>query len=338
VTLVDATVAPLVWWKGLSPLLVLPSALPSRLSEEELRWILMHETAHISRRDHVVRCIEWLAVVAFWWNPVAWIARRQLHAAEEMHCDELVLTHAGPEPRSYARALVHVLEFLSQSSVLSPPALALGAVTSGHTNALERRVTRIIEHTPRSPLSFGARAALWFVGALVGTLALANVGASSANAASSRIVRDECDDLVTKVRAAVAAGQLSAEEANKHIAECQRRVKLETAAREIQQAVASGEITEEQAQERRQALLDAVRKINESTPADRAAMQLKKQVEAGIITEDQAKALLAEMKAASDNPTAEDCEKLKAEVAAAIKAGSPSAQLAAEKVRKVCGG
>jgi polyhydroxyalkanoate synthesis regulator phasin len=196
----------------------------------------------------------------------------------------------------------------------------------------------IIEHAPRSPLSFGARAALWMLVALVGSIALVNVGASSANAASSRMVRDECDDLVTKVRAAVAAGQLSAEEANKHIAECQRRAELEKAASKLQQAVASGEITEEQAQEKLKALSEAAEKMKASTPADRAAMQLKKQVEAGIITEDQAKALLAEMKAASDNPTAEDCEKLKAEVAAAIKAGSPSAQLAAEKVRKVCGG
>src|SRR5262245_56685499 len=65
VTLVDATVAPLVWWKGLSPLLVLPAALPSRLSGDELRWILTHETAHIRRRDHVVRCVEWMVVVAF---------------------------------------------------------------------------------------------------------------------------------------------------------------------------------------------------------------------------------------------------------------------------------
>ncbi|HEY7233174.1 MAG TPA: M56 family metallopeptidase [Gemmatimonadaceae bacterium] len=338
VTLVDATVAPLVWWKGLSPLLVLPSALPSRLSEEELRWILMHETAHISRRDHVVRCIEWLAVVAFWWNPVAWIARRQLHAAEEMHCDELVLTHAGPEPRSYARALVHVLEFLSQSSVLSPPALALGAVTSGHTNALERRFTMIIEHTPRLPLSRGARAALWMLVALVGSIALVNVGASSASAASPRITRDECDELVTKVRAAVEAGQLSLEDGKKTIAECQRRVKLEKAAREVQQAVASGEITEAQGQEKLKALSEAAEKMNASTRVERAAMRLKKQVEAGIITEEQARAQLAELKAASANPIADDCERMKAEVAAAIKAGSPSAQLAAEKVRKVCGG
>jgi len=338
VTLVDATVPPLVWWKGLSPLLVLPAALASRLSDEELRWILTHETAHIRRRDHVVRCIEWLAVVVFWWNPVAWIARRRLHAAEEMHCDELVLTHAGPAPRSYARALVRVLEFLSESAVLSPPALALSAVTSGRTNNLERRLTMIIQHSRRSPLSLGARAALWIVAALVGSIALVNVGASSASAASSQITRDECDELVTKVRAAVAAGQLSVEAGNKSIAECQRRAKLESAAREIQQAVASGEITEEQAQERLKALHEAAQKMNASTPEARAAMRLKKQVEAGIITEEQAKALLAEMKAGSANPTAQDCERMKAEVAAAIKAGSPSAQFAAEKVRKACGG
>src|SRR5262249_51390737 len=149
------------------------------------------------------------------------------------------------------------------------------------------------------------------VAALVGSIALMNVGASSASAAPSRITRNECDELVTKLRAAVDAGQLSAEAANKHIAECQQRMKLEKAAREIQQAVASGEITEDQAQERLKALHEAAQKMNSSTPEERAAMRLKKQVEAGVITEEQAKARLAEMKAAGAAPTAQDCERMK---------------------------
>jgi Zn-dependent protease with chaperone function len=30
-----------------------------------LRWILAHELGHIKRKDHLVRWLEWLALVAF---------------------------------------------------------------------------------------------------------------------------------------------------------------------------------------------------------------------------------------------------------------------------------
>ncbi len=40
----------------------------------ELRWVVAHELAHVWRRDHLVRWLEWVACVVFWWNPVAWWA------------------------------------------------------------------------------------------------------------------------------------------------------------------------------------------------------------------------------------------------------------------------
>ena len=44
------------------------------MNERELTGVLAHELAHVRRRDHLVRWLEWLACVAFWWNPVAWWA------------------------------------------------------------------------------------------------------------------------------------------------------------------------------------------------------------------------------------------------------------------------
>ena len=97
-----ARVSPMVCWTGGMIRVVIPSFLLASLDRQELRAVLAHELAHVRRRDHYVRWIEWLACSAFWWNPVAWWARRELRAAEEASCDALGVTAIESTPRSYA--------------------------------------------------------------------------------------------------------------------------------------------------------------------------------------------------------------------------------------------
>ena len=59
---------------------------------QDWQWIVAHELAHVRRRDYLVRWVEWLACVCFWWNPVVWWAQRNLRAMEEICCDDLVLS------------------------------------------------------------------------------------------------------------------------------------------------------------------------------------------------------------------------------------------------------
>ena len=81
---------------------VIPATLPKQIGSERLRWILAHELAHVKRRDHLVRWLEWLACVAFWWNPIVWWTRRNLRLDEEVACDAMVLDRLNAEPRAYA--------------------------------------------------------------------------------------------------------------------------------------------------------------------------------------------------------------------------------------------
>ena len=70
-----AKVAPFVWWLKGSTSVVIPEQSVRELSEEDLRLVLAHELAHIRRRDHWFRWVEWSALVVFWWNPIVWLAR-----------------------------------------------------------------------------------------------------------------------------------------------------------------------------------------------------------------------------------------------------------------------
>jgi beta-lactamase regulating signal transducer with metallopeptidase domain len=147
----SAHMSPLTWWLGRRVRIVLPGALIGNVPAEQLRWVLAHELAHVKRRDHLVRWLEWLACVAFWWNPVVWWARRDLRLAEEVACDALVVRRLGGAPRSYARALLAVIELLAGPSSRSP-SMATGIDAA---DTLERRLRRILSDAPvtRAPVA-----------------------------------------------------------------------------------------------------------------------------------------------------------------------------------------
>lgn len=173
-----AELSPMTWWTGGRIRVVLPATLSDRLAEDELRWVLGHELAHVKRRDHVVRWLEWLACVAFWWNPVVWLARHRLRHDEEASCDALVIESLGGRPQAYARALLAVVEFLAQPAA-RPPAVATGIGAAGR---LEWRFARILAGGPRTAVS--PRAVVGLVGC---ALVIMMLGVGSAGLPSAQL-------------------------------------------------------------------------------------------------------------------------------------------------------
>jgi beta-lactamase regulating signal transducer with metallopeptidase domain len=157
VRLVPGRLSPMVWGV-VRPILVLPEGLLGRLNESALDTLVVHELAHLRRRDHWVRVLEFLALGLCWWNPLAWFARRELHEAEEQCCDAWVPRALPGAARTYATALVDVLDFLSEVRPTLPP-LACGV---GQVHDLKRRLTMILRGT--TPHALGRTAALAVLG------------------------------------------------------------------------------------------------------------------------------------------------------------------------------
>lgn len=139
-----ARVSPMVCWTGGRVRLVIPSFLLAGLDRQELRSVLAHELAHVRRRDHLVRWMEWLACSAFWWNPAAWWARRELRSAEEASCDAIGLAAIESTPRTYAESLLRVVELMSTPPTPPAPAFASGAASGRNPKALERRLRMLV--------------------------------------------------------------------------------------------------------------------------------------------------------------------------------------------------
>ena len=70
------------------PAIVLPSGLIDRFSEIELRMVLLHELAHLRRRDLAWSWLSALIGAVFFFHPFVWLARRRLALACEVACDE----------------------------------------------------------------------------------------------------------------------------------------------------------------------------------------------------------------------------------------------------------
>jgi beta-lactamase regulating signal transducer with metallopeptidase domain len=164
VWLVPGTVSPMVWSLGRSLCLLFPYGLLERLDERGRAALLVHELAHVRRRDHLVRLLELAATGLYWWNPVLWWARRELHEAEEQCCDAWGVWALNGDGRPYALALLQAVAFVSETR-LPLPAGACGTV--GQVSHLKRRLKMVMQGTTSRTLSWASLGLVLFLGLLL---------------------------------------------------------------------------------------------------------------------------------------------------------------------------
>ncbi|MCY3014064.1 MAG: M56 family metallopeptidase [Planctomycetota bacterium] len=114
---------PMAWgWRR--PVVLLPKDAGS-WPEGRLRAVLLHELAHIRRRDVATQLVGELARGMFWFHPLAWWSLRRLRAEQEAACDDCVL-RAGTHPDDYAEDLLAVTTRLPAGPQAAGVALAMG--------------------------------------------------------------------------------------------------------------------------------------------------------------------------------------------------------------------
>jgi beta-lactamase regulating signal transducer with metallopeptidase domain len=148
--LIPGAVSPMIWPIGFRPRLLVPHGLLDRLTPEQRDTLLVHELAHLRRRDHWVRALELIVTGLYWWHPVVWWSRQAIREAEEQCCDAWVMWALPAARRAYASALVEALDFLAGARpALLPPA----ACGLGQFQTLKRRLTMILTGTTPRALS-----------------------------------------------------------------------------------------------------------------------------------------------------------------------------------------
>ncbi len=153
------------------PVLVLPGSARTWPRERQ-RVVLLHELAHVARRDLGALLVAELTTIAYWFHPLAHAVARHLRRSAEEASDDLVLGN-GARASDYASHLVGIVRGLGSPEEM--PVLAMARPSD-----LEKRVRAILDPRRRrqapSRLLTASLTAAGIAGALV--LAAAVPGAA----------------------------------------------------------------------------------------------------------------------------------------------------------------
>ena len=120
------------------PVILVPLGFFACMPPEEIEAILVHELAHIRRRDYLVNMIQNIVEIVFFFNtPVLWISST-IRKERENCCDDIAIAFAGNKVR-YINALVA----FNESNITSRFATSFGG---NNTMPLLDRIKRITYH------------------------------------------------------------------------------------------------------------------------------------------------------------------------------------------------
>jgi protein TonB len=119
------------------PAIVFPLDLLVKLSDSEIKGILLHELSHFYHRDHFAGFLQRLVTALYWWNPLVYsLSAYYSRAREEISDNHVLLENDSQE---YAECLINLAE--STSLISRMPVLT--GLASPHI-PLKDRVNRIL--------------------------------------------------------------------------------------------------------------------------------------------------------------------------------------------------
>lgn len=143
------------------PLIAVAPALLTRLGTDEIDRVIVHEWAHVQRRDDLASVALGTIRAIAGWHPAVWWLERRMSIEREVACDERAVAVTGC-PKRYAASLTAV------ASLPGSAAEPLGAIGVLSTSALTWRVVRILSTRTLASRAFSAGAAALAVAILTG--------------------------------------------------------------------------------------------------------------------------------------------------------------------------
>jgi bla regulator protein blaR1 len=143
----------------LRPVILLPIGLVNQLSAAEVEAILMHEMAHLSRRDWLAQLTQAVIEALMYYHPAVWWLSGIARHERERCADALALEHFGDQRVVYAKALLQAQAYAQQQATTAP-ALALcatGTATKKQKSPFFERIQTILLQPPQQKSLFMER-------------------------------------------------------------------------------------------------------------------------------------------------------------------------------------
>jgi len=122
------------------PVILFPAAALTALAPEEIEAILLHELAHIRRKDYLINIFQRIAEIIFFFNPaVLWISSL-IEEERENCCDDIAVKQTNNK-----KQFIHALVSFQEYNVSD-----YAATFSGRKNFLLDRIKRIVTNNNKT--------------------------------------------------------------------------------------------------------------------------------------------------------------------------------------------
>jgi beta-lactamase regulating signal transducer with metallopeptidase domain len=118
------------------PVVLIPVSAFTGLSPDQLETVILHEMAHIIRRDYLVNILQSVVEIIFFFHPAVWWMSNMVRAEREHCCDDIAIEKSG-DSVSFAKALANIQEQVYYNEKL---AVAIG----GSSKNLIKRIQRLL--------------------------------------------------------------------------------------------------------------------------------------------------------------------------------------------------
>lgn len=130
------------------PYIILPSQILKQLSIDEIKYIMLHELNHYKNKDILVNYVMCVFQIVYWFNPLIYLAFKEMRLDREIVCDHSVLRMIDKDSYiDYGRTIINFAEKIS----LSSPLLVAADMSDGKQQ-IKKRIERIADYTTETRL------------------------------------------------------------------------------------------------------------------------------------------------------------------------------------------
>lgn len=128
--------------------IILPQHADAWMSMEDMKYILLHELNHIKYKDIATNYLIVLFQILYWFNPLIWIAFREMRLDREIACDSAVLKMLDQNQHAaYGNTIINFVD-----KTYLPRHFAMANHLAGSKKQLKKRIERIAAYTGESKL------------------------------------------------------------------------------------------------------------------------------------------------------------------------------------------
>ena len=139
--LVSSNVTEAGLWGIWRPTVLLPEGAASRLSDEELEAVILHELLHVKRRDNLAVVFQKAIFSLLWFYPPVWLIDRKLFEEREQACDEEVL-RLRQSPETYISGILKVVRACVEQRLVGTSSIG--------GSSLKRRMVHLLSTGPQA--------------------------------------------------------------------------------------------------------------------------------------------------------------------------------------------